>query len=390
MAGRYKAVLYKSKRLADGKHPVMIRISIYGGVKYISTGIRCAADQWDDHAGAPLGASARERNLINLRIYEAGQALVDMLSGEVQTVERWAELIQGDKKQEPLVLDYYDQIIKDLEAAGSRGNAKLYRSVKSILKGMPGMSKKRIRDLDYRFILAWEQDLRSRGRRSNTVSVYMRNLRAVWNRAIKEGLVDQSSYPFARYKIPKAEKNKRALALDEIQRIRDLQLSGSAAKARDLYMLSFYLQGINLMDLLMSGKGSRIRGRLEYRRSKTGKYYSVRIYPEADQILQRYKGQAYLLDLLDGYPDPLKQVYNYTKTVNKYLRHIGEELALSRKLTYYTARHSYATAARDLGYPRDLIAAALGHSARDITDTYLADYDLQDLDQMLRAVLDAL
>lgn len=125
----------------------------------------------------------------------------------------------------------------------------------------------------------------------NTISIHLRNFRNVVNCAIDEGLTEK--YPFRRYDIPKEETRKRSLDVEKFRRLLAVpNLKPGLQEYRDMFLLIFYLMGINLVDLAALTHNNIKNGRLEYRRSKTGRLYSIRIEPEAAAILKKYKGRS--------------------------------------------------------------------------------------------------
>lgn len=99
---------------------------------------------------------------------------------------------------------------------------------------------------------------------TNTRAIHMRNIRAVFNNAINEDLVSQNSYPFRKFKIKKEATIKRSLTVDQIRTLRDYPVQPHQERYRDLFMLIFYLIGINIVDLLRLQHRNFINGRIEY------------------------------------------------------------------------------------------------------------------------------
>ena len=232
----------------------------------------------------------------------------------------------------------------------------------------------------------------------NTRSIHMRNLRAVFNSAIDEDIIEQNLYPFRKFKIKKEATAKRSLTVEEIRTIRDYPCEPHMERYRDIFMLTFYLIGINTIDLLNL---KEIRnGRIEYRRAKTGRLYSIKVEPEALEIIEKYRGKNYLLNMMDGYSD----YRTFLSKMNKHLRKIGEVRLVDRArngvgkkeytplfpdISIYWARHSWATVAASLDIPKETIAAALGHSDNSVTSIYIR-FDERNTDIANRVVLDYL
>lgn len=226
----------------------------------------------------------------------------------------------------------------------------------------------------------------------NARNIHLRNIRAVFNNAIDYEIT--SAYPFRRFKIRPEPTRKRSLSVEEIRKLFDYPVEEYAEIYRDCFKLIFMLIGINSVDLWALKSITR-DGRIEYKRAKTGRLYSIKVEPEAMEIIERYKGENGLLCIADRWSDSR----NFRHQCNKALQRIGkvERVGLGGKkiitaefenVTTYYARHSWATIARSLGVSIDDIALALGHGdGHDLTRIYL-DEDRQKIDDANRRVLD--
>lgn len=228
----------------------------------------------------------------------------------------------------------------------------------------------------------------------NTRSIHFRNIRSVFNDAIDEELISQNIYPFRKFKIKKEATIKRSLTVDQLIMLRDYPCEEYLEKYRDFFMLIFYLIGINIIDLLHLTE-IRNNSIIEYRRAKTGRLYTIKVQPEAKAIFEKYKGENYLLDVLDVYAN----YKDFTHRFNMNLKKIGP-VTIGKKgkktlsplfpeLTSYYARHTWATIAAALDIPKETIAAALGHGGNTVTDIYI-DFDQRKVNEANRKILDYL
>lgn len=227
----------------------------------------------------------------------------------------------------------------------------------------------------------------------NGYAIHMRNIRAVFNHLIAEGVT--TNYPFKTYKIKKEKTIHRALTEDQLKLIKCAETPNFCIEYRDIFMLSLYLIGCNMKDLLYFTFDQIQNDRLIYHRFKTNRLYNVRIEPEALKILQKYQGEVYLLNCLDRYKDYL----DYLHHMNDGLKKLGKEYvegkgyvegtkSICPELTSYWARHTWATIAYSIGISKDIISQALGHSnGVQVTDIYI-DYDLKKVDEANRKVID--
>lgn len=210
-------------------------------------------------------------------------------------------------------------------------------------------------------------------------------IRAVFNEAIDDGIT--KAYPFRRFKIRPVATIKRSLSVEQLRAIFNAPTDDHTEKALDIFKLIFLLIGINIIDLCKLRTINN--GRIEFHRSKTNRLYSIKVEPEAMEIINRHKGTEYLIDILDLH----KSHRSYTMMLNKQLKEIGvvstdpDSKPLFPQLTTYWARHSWATIAASLEIPKETIAAALGHGGNTVTDIYI-DFDRKKVDEANRKVID--
>lgn len=224
----------------------------------------------------------------------------------------------------------------------------------------------------------------------NTRGIYLRNIRAIFNDAIDRDLIPMNLYPFRKFKIPKQATVKRSLTAKELVVLRDYPCDLYLEKYRDVFMLLFYLRGINTIDL--AGLTEIVHGRIEYRRSKTGRLYSVEVLPEAQAIINKYRGTEHLLSFFDN----RSNYRDFTLRMNKSLKKLGKVEIGKRgkktitpifpKISTYWARHTWATIASGLDIPKETIAAALGHGGNTVTDIYI-DFDQKKVDEANRKII---
>lgn len=227
--------------------------------------------------------------------------------------------------------------------------------------------------------------------KQNSASRHLRDIRAVFNAAIDDGRTN--NYPFRKYKIIVAESRDKSFTASQLRRLFNYECyEGGEQEAVDVFKLMFCLIGINPVDLV-SLEETR-NGRVEYVRMKTHKLYSVKLEPEAIAIIERYKGEKHLLNLTERFPN----YKTYFNRVGKTLRKVGKVRISGKKSTgkailpdvcLGSARTSWATIAQEeLDIPREVIAAALGHSTVDVTTTYLRTRWRKKVDDANRRVLD--
>ena len=246
-------------------------------------------------------------------------------------------------------------------------------------------------DITKEWIIAFDTYLEPQSPSRNARNIHLRNIRAVFNEAIDDEIT--VFYPFRRLKIRNVATRKRNLKVEDFRAFINFPCEKHAQQYLDMFKLMFMLIGINTVDLCHL-KEIDSEGRINYHRAKTNRLYSIKVEPEALEIINKYRGEKWLLNILDRYQD----YKDYTKRMNRALKKIGpvKRVGLGGKKIYeplfpdistYWARHTWATIAASLDIPRDTIAHALGHGNNTVTDIYI-DFDERKIDEANRKVLD--
>ena len=291
-------------------------------------------------------------------------------------------------------LAFMREVINGLKRLGKVRTVETYTStLNSFIRFMDGKDIP-LGDTDSDLMTAYETWLKSKDISMNTISFYMRILRATYNRAVEKGLVTQR-FPFKHVYTGVERTMKRAVPLRVIKQLITLDLSLHPAKrfARDMLLLSFYTRGMSMIDMVFLKKKDLNNGILSYRRKKTGQQLFVKWEPCMQEIVDRYNipGSPYLLPII-ARPgmDERKQYINASHRINRYLKAIGKELGLSVPLTHYVARHSWASAARSKNIPISVISESMGHDSENTTRIYLTTLDTATIDKANRLILNSL
>ena len=308
-----------------------------------------------------------------------------------------------DQYVEKFILQYIDSLREE----GKQGTADAYMSGLRSLLRFCSPRKIKFKDVDYVFITDYMHYLRARGVAENTVHMYLSNFRAICNKARKQGVKVGKDNPFADLDIRRRETVKRALSKEEIALIASVNLRRHPRleQARDLFMFSFYCRGMSFVDMAYLQQEDIRDGMIHYRRRKTGQTYSVRIIPEVQSILDRYRetcspwalpvllefGAAGLLRPLvyNGTTTDERRLFDeklylrYKYSLSHYLRFFRDmckRLDLPVKLSFNVARHSWASLARKQGIPVSVISVGLGHTSERTTQIYLDELDNSTVD----------
>lgn len=257
--------------------------------------------------------------------------------------------------------------------------------------------------MDARFLDRYENWARQSGLSVSSIGIYLRSLKRIINWAIREGMLDQQRYPFEHYTIPSAVTRKRALHKDDIRKLYEYPAPPGSAqwRARQYFILSYLLQGINFTDLAYLKNRNIIAGRINYIRRKTHrvaketKVLSIAISPQIEQIMLSLRAgdpdpEAYLFPILHDAEGPAAEkaaIKQFIKNTNKWLRHIARQVGVDPLLTTYYARHSYATQLKRNKVPVSLIQETLGHHNITTTERYLDSFENEEIDRANRDLL---
>lgn len=257
--------------------------------------------------------------------------------------------------------------------------------------GEKALSELRFEDLTYDWLCRFDAFMAKTAPSVNSRNIHYRNMRAVINEAIDDGIT--THYPFRRFKIKNIETAKRDLTVEGLRRLIFFKCEECAVKYRDYFVLMFYLIGINNVDLcnLREMNGDRV----EYNRAKTSQFYSIRVEPEAMTLIRKYRGNEHLIDILDHWDSD----EFFRKKMNKHLKRIGpvsfvnkngkkEYKPMFPKITTYWSRHTWASIASDLDIPDRTIAEALGHETGNRTTNIYIHYNRKKVDAANRKIID--
>lgn len=271
------------------------------------------------------------------------------------------------------------------------GTAKNYSAALGSFKQFRGNGDVSIDSIDYILMEDYQAYLISNGLVPNSISFYMRILRAVYNRAVEQGLTEDRS-PFHTVFTGMEKTLKRAISINDIRRIRNLDLSLKLGLefARDLFLFLFLCRGMSFIDAAFLKKSDIQNGMLSYRRHKTGQLLHIKAIKQIEEIINRYSNRdsPYLLPvIIRPGRDECKQYETALRRVNKSLKIITEMIQLPVTLTTYVSRHTWATIAKSKNVPVNVISDALGHDSITTTQIYFASIDSAVIDRENKLII---
>ena len=247
--------------------------------------------------------------------------------------------------------------------------------------------------IDGDMMMLYEAWLKANGNCPNTISFYMRILRAIYNRAVEKELVEQK-HPFKHVYTGIDKTMKRAIPLKAIKRIKelDLTLKPHLDYARDLFLFSFYTRGMSFIDMAYLKKSDLKNGILTYRRRKTGQQLTIKWEKCMEEIVIKYVGRSatqYLLPIITSpFANERVQYRNALYRINTALKkEVARLVNVSIPLTMYCARHSWASIAKSKNIPISVISEGLGHDSEETTRIYLASLNTSVVDMANSLIL---
>lgn len=372
--------------------------------RQIDSGYRILASEWDSAAEdvvLPLSDARRQEELRGLKKRVAGEmarlkdivARLECTRAEYTSDEVVACFLASG--QAPALVAFAEGLIRQLRQVGRGRTAETYATaLNSFVRFRGGRGDVALDNVDAGLMMEYEVYLKSTGLCPNSCSFYMRNLRAIYNRAVEQEITAQRS-PFRHVYTGVDKTVKRALPLPAIRRIRDLDLSATPVweYARDMFMFSFYTRGMSFVDMAFLRKKDLRDGVLAYRRRKTGQQLFIRWEPQMQEIVERYDlpGSPFLLPLIRRAGEEERRQYRAAAhLVNEKLKIIGRRLELPGALTMYVARHAWASIAQSRRVPLSVISEGMGHDSENTTRIYLASLDTSAVDRANSAILKAL
>ena len=364
-------------------------------VRQIYTGLHIKESEWnaeDSSVIIPAEASSERARYLasikdNLKAYQ--KKLLSIISGldnkgEPYTVQ---DVIAAYNTPHVVVglVSFTRKLIDELKKIGKKSTVKRFEAVLNSLLRYTDGNEVAWDELSSTFLLGYEEFLSKRGLCRNSTSFYMRNLRAIVNRAVEQDVeVPRNLFKHVYMGVDKTVK--RAVTLDVIRMIRDIDLTGHPALdfARRVFMFAFYTRGMSFIDIAFLKKRDLHNGVITYSRRKTRQQLTVRIEPETRRIIDSFgeSKTSFLLPIItDEESDTDQQYENAYFRINRNLQKVGTMLGLEKKLTLYVARHAWASIAHSNNVALSTISKAMGHDSEKTTIIYLQSLDTSSVDK---------
>ncbi|MDF2437715.1 MAG: hypothetical protein K0Q95_2091 [Bacteroidota bacterium] len=383
----------------DGRCPIVFRLTSGTKSTSIPSGVKLFPKDWDRIKLKILKTHPDYRDLnllLKEKLFKLEEKLLKVTAtGDEKDISELKEaLLKEETRNKVKFKSFAENEIRNLRDQGRFGNAQSYETAVNRLLKFAG-EEINLDQIDFTLLSDFDTDLIKNKLSRNSVAVYMREIRALMNKAIHKKLLEPNQYPFNSYKIKTEKTVSRAVNKNTLKELWKVQLKDHTPlwHSRNIFFLIFNLIGISFIDLALLTSENLQGDRIIYRRRKTGKMYSIKLTAEALRIISLYKKEnsKYLISLfkLDFIPieRERQEVGLRLQTCNKWLKKLGRQCKIPIPLTTYVARYSWANIAKSLGFPKDQIAEALGHEyGNRITGIYLDNYGSELIDEMNRKV----
>ncbi|MCM1142944.1 MAG: site-specific integrase, partial [Muribaculum sp.] len=380
-------VKYRASSVEDHDGAIYYQIIHERKVRQLNTEYHVRKEEWDENRSMVVTKQSSERKSLILSIRERIRWDVERLTKIANKLDNDGitytadDVIDEFKRyaNEYSLFNYMESLIIKFKQNNKTRTAETYTAALNSFKKFRKDEDLMLDCLTSEVMEAYEAWHKSKGNTPNTISFYTRILRAVYNRAVEEEIIDNRN-PFRHVYTGVDKTVKRALPLPIIKKIKalDLSLTPSLEYARDMFLMSFFLRGMSFIDMAYLKKTDLKNGSIVYRRRKTGQQLTIGWTPEMQSLLDKYPDNPtqYLLPIIKTVGCNERCAYrNAGYNINHNLKKIAEMVGVQVPITMYVARHSWASAAKAKGIPLSVISEGMGHDSETTTQIYLASLE---------------
>ena len=376
----------------NGKHPIKLRLTYLRKNYDRSTSISASKAEWDPKSQRLIGKGFADQNLILRVIEEKWMTTIRAYrinEKDIHPIKVLDEILgdEIDQGKDDLVYPFFDEIIRSLKLEGKMKTAEVYGYSCSVLKKFYPAKHLSFTQINFSFLDKFRAFM-LRTLSVNACSVILRTLRALYNKALSYEKFKVEKYPFKQFSIKTQPTKKRAIKREQMQLIAglDIERGSSLWHSRNYFLFSYLTQGMNFKDMVeLRWDVNIVDNKIHYRRSKTGDLFVIAINGKIKNILDLYQsefqnGNGFVFRILKKDLTPTQKAERIKKqlsNINKDLKILAEkaEIENPRAITFYVARHTFATSLKKLGYSTSLISDAMGHSDESTTQIYLDSFD---------------
>ncbi|TDB64372.1 site-specific integrase [Arundinibacter roseus] len=370
----------------DGTQTVQIRITQNKKLKRVGAGFSVLSKDWNPEKEEIRKSDPQYRqknSILKAKRIELEQAyLKNTVKGRVTTVQTLIKAVKfnllGDN-----FFTFAKAHIAALDSPASRaGQTSVVKKLEDYLKNQ----ELPFGEIDHKLLNRYRQHLKGKGNSANTIQSNFSKLRGIYNEAVESGhFTPEGGNPFDMIKLKKQKSSRVKLSIEEIEKIYNLDIRKdiNAFHAKNIFLFSFYMQGIRFADVVQLTWSQIRENRYEYVANKTGKVRSIRLHKRASQILEFYsipgvKPHDYVFPFLKGkekgrftQDEWFKIISSTNSIVGKNLKKIASQAGIQH-FSMHVARHSFAEIARKETGDIYAVSEALDHSSISVTENYFA------------------
>lgn len=364
-------------------------------LRWISTDYHVFPDEWNDKKSVITVSNRNSRRAhllliqskIDWEMKQMQRIIRDKeMDGIPYTIEDIAKEIHQLPPSQSVFAFFRQQIAKkeQMQCIGTKSN---YTSAANRFMEFRNQEDLAFSQMTREMMEMYQAWLWNRGVGQNTVAFYLRTLRTLYNKAVEAGQAPPNDI-FAHVQTSSVRTAKRAINVKNIRKIENLELptGSSLDKARDLFLLSFYLRGMAFVDMAFLKKTDLKCSMVSYNRRKTHQNLNIEWMKPMQAIIDKYADQTkespYLLPILTGKESSPYTAYRKVEHNTNYnLKKIGEMVGLKIPLTTYVARHTWASIALHMNIPIATISEGMGHNSYKTTQIYLQSLDVATINE---------
>lgn len=404
----YSIILFKKQPKADATFPLKLRITFERKQKYYGIGWSFNENTWSKINSSKARLEYRDIKLKLLEIENKAKKVIDYFdkTDDVFSFARFEEIFFNQQNNTDYVFEAYKTRIEELKADGKISTAlSLSCALKSFETHFKNKSIK-FRDITVKVLNEYEDRMIEHGNSASTISIYLRSLRALFNRRIAKGLLDSAHYPFGRYKfqIPSTETRDKVISKEELEKLYNYQPEqGSLTdQAKDLWFFMYLCNGMNLKDMCRLKYSAFKNDYFVYIRAKTEgkskikKEITVILNDEVNRIIKKWgndpaDANTYVFKFFYNGINPNAErriTQNLTSVINDHMNKIATALKLDIHITTYSARQTFSNVLLNSDAPIKLISDSLGHTNSAVTEKhYLKKMSNEKLKQFANELL---
>lgn len=380
--------LDKRYKLSNGKYAVKIAVARNGKTLYIPLNLALKEEDWTD------------KNQNHVKNLPQRQSINAFINGQLSRVElklqelqlngllrnysnkQLIEYLSFDNREERyLFKTYADEFIKSKK---NNGTKEVYRNVLKQLQSFTDYDTLNLEEINKAWVENLIKYLKDTGKAQWTINTCVNKIKAIYHYALDKEVI-QKPFPKISLRIP--ETRKRSLTIEKLRKLYNTSFPSVQQKYVDIFFLMLFMRGINMRDLSLLKTDAVKQDRIIYQRQKTGRWYDIKVEPEIQEIIKRYKGKEYLLNFFDG-KDREMYYRRFGLLLSHGLRNAAKSINIDDPISAYYSRHSWASLAIELGASMEMVSAGLGHEiGAQVTQIYVT-FQQKQIDNLARQVID--